>query len=444
MFSVTPSNLFKGSYYSGCILLAVSLSLWYCYLYYIDEDIQNHEITRDRIYPSLTLCFDSPISSKNNTLPKMGNMLKDSLFQLNSESNTLQIESYIDTIAIQDFENGVVLYKELSVIFDANYKRQARNLSLNTVLRRYKNTSCFAIGVPFLKDRGVKSMNIGIKKNMFKTANVPTISQLMLGNGQFSLALSYQNQIFPLSSEEHTNLETRLESSGCLRVDIVIKGIEVLRSRNKRSKFCNRNVDDTEREVLDNVMAGMGCRPPGWDVSTNSPDCDKNFLELKSTRNTLDDGMYQSNAKRLISPCGNILALWYDYSSAYFDCLSPQNEKFFYIKLAFNNGPVKEISDHAAFSILHLASKIGLIISVVFGFSLIQLPDLFKYIINSLQKKSESIECKENEDDRTDVMITEDEDQISTQDRKIQIITKKLELLQNKLHLIQLHRETSV
>ena len=148
-------------------------------------------------------------------------------------------------------------------------------------------------------------------------------------------------------------------------------------------------------------------------------------MELKSTRNTLDAGMYQSNAKRLISPCGNILALWYDYSSAYFDCLSPQNEKFFYIKLAFNNGPVKEISDHAAFSILHLASKIGLIISVVFGFSLIQLPDLFKYIINSLQKKSESIECKENEDDRTDVMITEDEDQISTQDCKIQIITKQ-------------------
>ena len=119
-------------------------------------------------------------------------------------------------------------------------------------------------------------------------------------------------------------------------------------------------------------------------------------------------------------------------------------KSFFYIKLAFNNGPVKEISDHAAFSILHLASKIGLIISVVFGFSLIQLPDLFKYIINSLQKKSESIEWKENEDDRTDVMITEDEDQISTQDCKIQIITKKLELLQNKLHLIQLHRETSV
>ena len=67
-----------------------------------------------------------------------------------------------------------------------------------------------------------------------------------------------------------------------------------------------------------------------------------------------------------------------------------------------------------------------------------------KRSINSLQKKSESIEWKENEDDRTDVMITEDEDQISTQDRKIQIITKKLELLQNKLHLIQLHRETSV
>ena len=369
-----------------CIFSAFISTLWPIYIYNLDEDLvqidfKQFHTAEDRVYPALTLCFDTTTYSTYNESFERS-LREDELLQIGSNHTTLKIEDYVNSIQFQDFENKITRYSKSGIGIESHNEIEIRQLSTNTVFRRYQASRCFAIGLPFMNKKVINSMDIGINKNIFKSGNAPTSDELINGIGQMSMGLSYQNQYFPLLRHHRKN-ELESKATLCSGVVLNIRGMEILRRRNKAGKPCNDYANEEAIEVLKDVVTKLECKPQYWDFPSPLPDCSE--TQLNRSRELLDNSLYDSNAaKSLIQPCRSILDLWYDYD---FDNLKGSCSDTLHISIIFNNLPFKEISFVPAYTIWNLISSISVVIGFFLGFSLIQLPDLLLKLKKKMKKK---------------------------------------------------------
>ena len=366
----------KWSYKVGCIIVSTLLCIWPIYQYTLDKDLVHVDFKRfhsseDRTYPALTLCFANAFVSKHNKLIKQ-KLLKKGFYQIGSHQTTLRMEDYINTITIKDFSNKISQYSKSGKASDNGTK--GRKLSTNTVLRRYQTGPCFAIGIPFAKKSEINSINIGIKKDMFAIGNIPTKRRMISGKSPFSVGLSFQNQFFPLLKGNENVLNWKQLDNACSGFVFHVRGMEVVKRRNKPSEPCNDYGNEDALKLLDDVATKLGCKPPHWEFPSPLPDCSSK--ELTMNRKLLDDGLYDSNAKRMVKPCRSILDLWHDYDFDASEHTCSDAKESFHITVVYNDMPFKEISFVPAYSMWNLAADIGVIFGFVLGFSLFQLPDL--------------------------------------------------------------------
>ena len=422
-----------------CTLSAIFLILLCCYKYNLDEDLVHMEFrkfhsTKDRVYPALTLCFDSSPNLEFDKLSTKKNILKQKFFQIGSNHTTLKIEEYIERIQIKDFSNQIIQYSKLGI--DSTDQMEDRKLSVNAVLRRYQTKPCFAIGIPYMKMQLIKSMDIVLKKNIFQTDMIPTWREVVSGKGQFSLGLSYQNQFFPLLNGKDRKIESQNINNTCLNFVFHIRGMEILRRRNKYHEPCNEYVDEEAEKVLDTAAVKLRCKPPGWDIPSPLPACSK--VQLDQSRNILDESLYDSNEKRLMKPCRTILDLWYDYDFDDTVDWCNNNKEHLRVSLIYDNTPFKEISLVPAHTIWSIISNIGVIIGFFFGFSMIQLPRFIQSLRRRLKKNDHRSHCVQNDQVTTNTIT---EFQI-----RLDMMEKELALLKHPVihRLRQRDFETSV
>ena len=387
---------FRCSFRIGCVMIAIVTTIWPFYLFCLDDDLVRIEFkefhsTKDRLYPALTLCFDS------NAYYRYNNSATDSLDAKKKEhvfSNltTLTIEDYIDSIVIKDMKNNKTRFTRTAVSIEGERVIKDKLLSTNIVLGRYQATSCFAIGIPFLEKNGIKSIDVGIKKSIFKNGTFPTRNQIISGTSQLTVALSYQNQLFPLlNHNSHSHQSTNLMNYRCSGFKFNVRGMEILRRRNKPSNPCNNYDNENAIMVLNDAATRLGCMPSGWEITSILPDCQDSKLN-KSARQLLDDGLHNSNVNRLIEPCRSFVDLWYDYSfdNSVDSCADDQDT--LHVMILYNNLHFKEIGYYRAYTTWDLLSSISVIIGLFLGGSFLQLPDLFKKIYDNVKRKKNDLQ----------------------------------------------------
>ena len=393
----TKINFFEYLFKTCCVLGAIFLTSWCFYEYNLDEDLVQMEFkkfhsTEDRVYPALTLCFGR--KTKYEKFSTEQSILKPEFFQIGSNRTTLKIEEYIETIQIKDFSsNKIIQYSKHGI--HSTDQMTDRKLSINVVLRRYKATPCFVIGIPYIKTKRIQSLDVVIKKNIFEAGSLPTRHQVVSGKSQFSLGLTYQNQFFPLLNGKDKNLESQNIANTCLNFSFRIRGMEILKRRNKQDDPCNEYIDQDAEKVLDDAAVKLRCKPPYWDVPSSLPDCSKE--QLDRSRNILDESLYESNAKLLIKPCRSILDLWYDYDLDDSEEWCTDDKDHWHISLVYNNVPFKEIGLVPAYTIWNLVSNIGVIIGFFFGFSLVQVPGFMLYVHRRLKGKVDRTRTIQND-----------------------------------------------
>jgi len=226
-----------------------------------------------------------------------------------------------------------------------------------------------------MKKTGINSMDFGIKKSIFASGHVPSSHEIISGKSQFSVGLSYQNQYFPLLKHK-SNQQTEDLSGNCSGIIFNVRGMEILRRRNKPNDPCSDYDNEGANTVLDDVVNELKCKPHYWDISSLLPDCSERMLNR--SRQILDDSLYNYNAGHLNKPCRTILDLWYDYEFDQSVESCTDDDENLHITVVFNNLPFKEISFVPASTMWNLLSSFGVIASLFLGFSLIQLPDLFQ------------------------------------------------------------------
>ena len=245
-------------YYTSCAACTVVAIAWCIYKYSLDEDATKVETARfhslkGRLYPAVTMClggttafeggrFHNFDSNKNGTSndDDLANkpLLRNKYYQIGQTENTLDINQYISKVTIKDFQNNAIHYTNGVKEENATVKR----LISNVVIRRYGNGNCFAIGIPFIKNNEINSIQIRVKKGIFMDGLIPQNEKMISGESKFSLGLSYQNSFFPLlrGGQGFMPLSYYKQNAlQCYGLVFTIRKIEILTLRNKPMDRCN-------------------------------------------------------------------------------------------------------------------------------------------------------------------------------------------------------------
>ena len=94
-----------------------------------------------------------------------------------------------------------------------------------------------------------------------------------------TVALSYQNKIFPLLNRDGNKLKSQdLMDRHCSKFVFKVRGMEILRRRNKPSSPCNDYNNEDAITVLSDVASRLGCMPKGWDMASIVPECQEKYV----------------------------------------------------------------------------------------------------------------------------------------------------------------------
>ena len=366
-------NHLKAIFNVFCVAIAVALVIWEVYEYnYSDADIIKINFRRfnndDKTpYPSLTLCFDGITTPKINGTSTQ-NLLKKDLFRTGSNKTILKVEEYIKMISTRDFDGNIVRYsKDGTGTVDGI---EGRKLSTNIILRRYK-VGCFAIGIPFIKNKEIKWINVEIKKSIFNPGDVPKRSDFIDRKGKFSVGLTYQNQFFPLLNGKDKAIGENEMKKDCPGFIVSIRGMEVVHKRNKVDEPCNNDGEEDYIKDLEDLTTSLGCKPEHWDFPSDTAECTS--AELKKYRDVLVDGLHNAQAKTLIRPCRYMQNVWNDYD---FDTKCVDKKGTFHIKVIYNLQQYKEVEYVPAYDFWGLVLNILTILGVILGLSLYQTPKI--------------------------------------------------------------------
>ena len=414
----------------GCVLIALSTTLWPLYMFSLDEDVvqidfQEFHSTEERIYPALTLCFDRTTIYQSRNAARKGRKTAEQKRKVFSNQRTLKIEDYINSIVVKDKNDDETRFTSAGVNIKAEGAMQDKRLSMNAVLKRRQSTSCYSIGIPFMKKRTINSIAVEIRKDIFERKTFRTGHHISIGKNQFTVALAYQNKILPLLTRDGKKLKSRdLIDNHCSGFVFKVRGMEILRRRNKPSSPCNDYKNEDAITVLSDAASRLGCMPKGWDMASILPECQEKYVS-KSATNQLKE-LYNSKGKYGSQPCRSFVDLWYDYKyDESIDSCTEYNDTL-HISLVYKNHFYKEIAYYPAYSLWDLFSSIGLIMGLFFGGSLIQLPDL----LTKIQDNTDTVEVRTSTREATPVNAC------------IKAITTEIQMMKNEIAILKLPEAT--
>ena len=205
----------RSTFRIGCVLIALSTTLWPLYMFSLDEDVvqidfQEFHSTEESIYPALTLCFDRTTIRQSRNPARKGRKTTELKREVFSTQRTLQIEDYINSIVVKDGNNDETRFTSAGVVnIEAEGAMQDKRLSMNAFLKRHQSTSCYSIGIPYTKKRKINSIDVEIRKDIFEKQIFRTGHHIFIGKNQLTVALSYQDKIFPLLNRDGNKFKSR-------------------------------------------------------------------------------------------------------------------------------------------------------------------------------------------------------------------------------------------
>ena len=286
MIEFTFEN-FKVFFRSCCTIIATILIIYWIHAFALNEDLcivdyKRYYETKHDVYPSLSLCFrnffsEIKLREKNPGLntSMYVEFLKGEYFDSEISSiNYSEVENDINEKVVEEYlsyRNGTIKSQYIS-----KHDKRIFNKSFTGFCFGFFHT-CFTLQVP--QEKEIQSYAISLKSNIFPNSSRPP------SYGFMSL-FHYPNQLL---------LSTK-----------TVKGVEMLRRRNKRAQPCYVDWKNYDEALMNHHIDRVGCSPPYLNSKKiDAPLCNSTEL-LKKSKFILKTGDYE-----LDPPCSSMEKIYY-------------------------------------------------------------------------------------------------------------------------------------
>ena len=372
----------------GCVLLSFCATLWPSYLFNLDEDsleidFKDLHSSKDTPYPGIKVCFARTILNKDKKHSRdTDSPNTQSKYAL--DTARLHIEDFIKNIEVL-YTNQTRLQFTRAGVVKLHRLIQRKGTFRQIMIRRFPSLVCLNIAIPFKKNKGIYSVSVRIRKAIFKKDAVPTRNEIMSGSSKLTVGMSHNGNSFRIPShnlgESLFDNELNRTCSGLL---FNLKGMEVLKRRNKTSTPCIDYDSHGLFKLINRSSKIFGCMPINWEIPTTLPYCEENKTNGKIEAFLAALQYLEHNHET--NPCRSIQDIQLEYNvDDSMEACETDNETL-KITAIYNKFLFKEMKMVRAYTIWDLISSISVIFGVFYGVSLMNVPGMVKGLRRKVRK----------------------------------------------------------
>ena len=372
-----------------CVIVTIFLVVWCGVCSYLENEdmtlisFESFYTIPELVYPSASVCFTAPYDAdKLNSIYDITSISEYSDF-LGGESN-----SWNKSMLNVNFQDVSLNPLEYILGYKATYRNMTEtiqtlnNLDQPRTRLMMPNMVCYGIDIEMTKE--IVAIGIIIKTSIFPNMIRPSHADDLTPMGRgISVILHYSNQILNTKWWKK-NWPTRSDqASKSFAITYDIRGVEVIRTRNKRQKPCHENIDfDYDSEVFKEILDNAGCRPPYTTMRKNLAICD-----TKSKMKEIKENHFKhfSGLNLKYQPCNLLVKVNYEVTERDTEESDPLN---FTLNFEYKDDQVKIIQYARMYGLWNLIANVGGYIGMFLGYSLIMIPDVLRNIAKYFTEKS--------------------------------------------------------
>ena len=420
-----------------CVLLSVCITFWPIYMFYLNEDYLELEFkefhsSRGTPFPSVELCFSrTPFLDQikpAGTAPITKSHVRDGY-----NLGLLHIDDYIHSITIYHSNKKRLEFTKKGPDLKLHRHIQQKGNFTNIILRRFESTDCLEATIPFKENMGINSINFEIRRDVFKKRGVPSRNEIMSGNSKLSIGMSFKGNKFRLPSHDPGEFLLPSHSNrSCSGVVFYVKGMEILRRRNKTSSPCLDYKSNRIFTMLRQTSTILGCMPIDWEIPSKLP----SYLDAKPNKagNIHLSALQFMDFNYMTHSCQTMTNIQTTYDTDELRTACQFDKDTFPITGIFNRFLYKDTKTVRAYTLWKLFSDIGVIIGFFLGVSLMNVPEMALGLGNTIRRKI----FKKSVDRRKTQVFTHQilgclRDEVRELDEKLQNAQKDMSLHKNQM-----------
>ena len=375
-------HAFDYSFKLACILVTIFMVVWFGIRPYLkNEDataisFKSFYTTADLVYPSASVCFTSPYESEKLKITNNETSISDYSDFLSGEG-----DSWNKDLFEVDFKN--VSLNPLDYIL--GYKMKYRNMTEITKIYNENNNVvkptirlimpnmvCYGIDLEMTKETIMSGIIIktSIFPNMIRPSHVDDPFSMNRG---LNVILHYPNQLLNTKWWK-SNWPTRSDqASKSFSIVYDIRGVEVIRLRNKRGEICHDDVNyDYDSEVFKEILDNAKCKPPYTLLRDDLKICDdqSKMKEIHQKHFKLFSGLHLG-----YKPCNLLVKVNYEVTEIDTEETDPAN---FTINFNYKDDQIKVIQMVRAYDLGALVGNVGGYIGLFLGYTLMMIPEILR------------------------------------------------------------------
>ena len=402
--SNSKDNFSLKLYRALCSLAAAILVSWCIYEYTLDRDVteiklQKFHETGDDIYPSITICNQSPfyrikylnhiqnisitslqdpnsieepgiikafnnfINGDEKALGNNGLLLKNSydklmssLLELDYDEMTVGIDDLISkfeiTIPINLQKVDSLVYNMTKDSFELNDYDSSLSHTYDEfkvlkayVSARFSNYKCFTFDIPIRKNVQVRKIAMHLNATIFPFGLSPS---------QFYFTLTYPKQFMHASQGKQIRIPPG-NRARCYKFEVFVGSIKVFKRRDRSISRCNIDWQHHDEHQLKHIFNQVGCNPKHWKLGSNLPYCSKpeQFLELNNQLQMKDGFMPPCRSIEKLSKRTSGKEMWRE-------CLSSRKKSYLDVQFYLDEETFyEEVILSPAYSLQNLVGNSG-------------------------------------------------------------------------------------
>lgn len=374
----TRCRIWKYFFHSVCWVSTALLLGYWIYLFLLDEDIclvdyKKYYDIPDHTFPVLSFCLKDPfpmdrLRPENSEItPEIyskflqGKYFSLSMLRINYSDVVLDASKYVDRYWI-NWRNGSD--KIISISNESN------NILIPSFAGIWDNKfyNCYALQVPH--DSEINAFSIGISSSIFPGG-------IRTNDYRFLSMLHGRNQLLISGSVKYNY--PRREPKDFYKLRYKVKGVELIRRRNKRNRPCYKDWTNYDAMIMENHAKVLGCTPPYFNPIPNIPYCSNKDQMAASPLNLRFDD-YGTHP-----PCEGMEKIDLTFEEHVVeraeDDIAMFRAGYFWFGLYIYDQKFKEIEQIKAIDIHGLIGYIGGYIGLILGYSILKIPEYFVVLI---------------------------------------------------------------
>ena len=399
---------------------------------YLELEFKDFHVSRDTPFPSVELCF-SRNPFHDQTTPPGTTPITKSHVRDGYNLGLFHIEDYIHSIAIYHSNKKRVEFTKNGPKFKLHSHIQQKGNFTNIILRRFESTDCLEATIPFKENKGIHSINFEIRRDVFGKRGVPTRNEIMSGNKKLSIGMSFKGNKFRLPSHDPGELLLSSHSNrSCSGIVFNVKGMEILRRRNKTTSPCLDYGSNKIFAMLRQTSKILGCMPIDWEIPSKLPSC----LDTKPNKsaNIHLSALQFMEYNYLTHSCQTMTNIQTTYDTDDLRNACQFDNGTFQITGIFNRFLYKDTKTVRAYTLWKVFSDIGVIIGLFLGLSLMNVPEMAVGLGNLIRMKifKQSVERRKSQVFIHQILGSL-RDEVREMDAKLKNAQKDISLHKNQL-----------